>query len=634
MTTIDTLFQAFVEAAAPAEDLLPSQWAEKYRIISAEATGRMMPWKNDVAPYMVEIMDTFHSSCPSEVTVVKKPVQVTASEAMNTLMAWIAAQEKQSLLMLQPTIEVMESYSDLRIKTMIRDTPKLAAIISEKSRDETNRKLLKTFPGGFMKMGGANSAASLRSLPVPYLLCDEVDGWPDDCEGEGPPLDLAKKRTDRFPDHKIWLSSTPTFAETSVVGSYYEKSSQGTYHVPCPLCGEFQPLEWEYLVYKGRVEHPAYECQFCNGFIEESSKYDMLLNGHWVHQFPDNMRIRGFLLNGLYSPVGFFNTWANMVSEHLDAQEEIKTKKKKTAWVAFQNTRLARTVSLEDIEDEEPDVTEIQGRCEEYPDQLPIRVKLLTCAVDTQDNRLEYEIMGWGPGKENWSLAWGELQGSPGATNTPNVWSALDAILETTYMREDGTVLTLARTCIDSGGHYPDEVYKYTRKRARKGVVATKGYNVHGKPLLTSGRDKHGRQLWLIGTETAKDTLFAHLNILDPGPGYCHFPKRPEYHDEYFKQILSEEAKTVRREGKLVRKYVPKRKRNEKLDLRVMNYAACAMADHGMLAVPKDDEKPKPEPELNTEGEPLQEHVNPFAFNQKRRKMKPRGGFVNNFKKW
>lgn len=588
------LHGAFVEAASPADDLLPSQWAEKYRIVSAESTGRTMPWKNDLAPYMVEPMDTFHPSCPSEMTVVMKPVQVTASEAMNTMMGWICQQEKQSLLMLQPTIEVMETYSDLRIKTMIRDSPKLAAIISEKSRDETNRKLLKTFPGGFMKMGGANSAASLRSLPVPYLLCDEVDGWPEDCEGEGAPLALASKRTDRFPDHKIWLSSTPTFTETSVIEAHYQKSSQGTYHVPCLLCGAFQSLEWEMLVYKNREHHPAYECRFCNGLIDESSKYEMLVHGHWVHQFPDNWKIRGFLLNGLYSPVGFFNTWANMVNEYLEAQAEIRLKKKKTAWVAFQNTRLARTVSLEDIEDEEPDVTEIQGRCEVYPDKLPNGIKLLTCAVDTQRNRLEYEIMGWGAGKENWSWQWGVLEGSPGATTTPNVWNTLDLVLAQTFERQDGTVLSLARICIDTGGENTDEVYQYARKQRRLGVVGTKGWNVHGKPLLTVGHDKHKRQLWLIGTETAKDTVFTHLGIADPGPGYCHFPRRPEYDDEFFKQIFSEEPKTVMREGHRVRKYVPRRKRNEKLDLRVMNYAAVAMVDPtGQLLAALEVEPPK-----------------------------------------
>ncbi len=48
-----------------------------------------MSWRNDVAPFMIEVMDTFHPSGSSEITVVQKPVQVAASEAMNTLKGWV-----------------------------------------------------------------------------------------------------------------------------------------------------------------------------------------------------------------------------------------------------------------------------------------------------------------------------------------------------------------------------------------------------------------------------------------------------------------------------------------------------------------------------------------------------------------
>lgn len=43
-------------------------------------------------------------------------------------------------------------------------------------------------------------------------------------------------------------------------------------------------------------------------------------------------------------------------------------------------------------------------RREKYEDELPDGVLALTAAVDTQDNRLEYEITGWGIGEEQWSI--------------------------------------------------------------------------------------------------------------------------------------------------------------------------------------------------------------------------------------
>ncbi|NIO10940.1 MAG: phage terminase large subunit family protein, partial [Deltaproteobacteria bacterium] len=196
------------------EEILPSAWAEKYRRLSAETSKEQGTWRNDRAPFMVEPMDCLAPQDPCEFVIVQKPVQVAASESMNNGIGYVAHILRKSMLLVQPTIEVMETYSDLRIQTMIRDTPVLAERVSENSRDETNKKLLKMFPGGFLKMAGANSPASLRSLPLGYLFCDEVDAWPLDCGGEGAPLDLALKRTDTFADRKVWLSSTPVEKET------------------------------------------------------------------------------------------------------------------------------------------------------------------------------------------------------------------------------------------------------------------------------------------------------------------------------------------------------------------------------------------------------------------------------------
>ena len=41
---------------------------------------------------------------------------------------------------------------------------------------------------------------------------------------------------------------------------------------------------------------------------------------------------------------------------------------------------------------------------ENYGADLPEGVLILTCAVDTQDNRLEYEICGWGDEEECWGI--------------------------------------------------------------------------------------------------------------------------------------------------------------------------------------------------------------------------------------
>ena len=53
-----------------------------------------------------------------------------------------------------------------------------------------------------------------------------------------------------------------------------------------------------------------------------------------------------------------------------------------------------------DLEDEES----IMARREEYKAELPDGVLLLTCGVDTQDTRLEYEVVGHGHFGETWGI--------------------------------------------------------------------------------------------------------------------------------------------------------------------------------------------------------------------------------------
>ena len=58
-------------------------------------------------------------------------------------------------------------------------------------------------------------------------------------------------------------------------------------------------------------------------------------------------------------------------------------------------------------------------RRENYGAELPEGVLLLTAAVDVQDNRLEYEICGWGMAEECWGIKKGTILGVP---DTPKVW--------------------------------------------------------------------------------------------------------------------------------------------------------------------------------------------------------------------
>lgn len=77
--------------------------------------------------------------------------------------------------------------------------------------------------------------------------------------------------------------------------------------------------------------------------------------------------------------------------------------------------------------------------------------------------------------------------------------------------------------------------------------------------------------MYMVGTDTTKETLFSNLQLEEKEPGYCHFPMDRE--SEYLEQLTAEEKKVVFERGVKKVKFVKKRAgiRNEAIDLRVGN---------------------------------------------------------------
>ncbi|MBU0994879.1 MAG: phage terminase large subunit family protein, partial [Proteobacteria bacterium] len=87
---------------------------------------------------------------------------------------------------------------------------------------------------------------------------------------------------------------------------------------------------------------------------------------------------------------------------------------------------------------------------------------------------------------------------------------------------------------------------------------------------------KNGIQLWPVGTDTAKSTIYSRLRIPDPGPGYCHFPVGLS--DDFFVQLTAEKQVTRYVKGFPRLEWIKIRKRNEALDCCVYAYAAALRA--------------------------------------------------------
>jgi len=501
-----------------------------------------------------------------EMIVLMASAQVGKTEILNNIIGYFIDQDPAPMLVIQPTLSMGKTWSEDRLSPMVRDTPRLSDKIKLNSRDGGNTIFHKKFPGGHITIAGANSPASLASRPVRIVILDEVERFPNSAGDEGDPTSLAEKRTTTFWNRKIVQVSTPTTKQNRKIGAAYDLSDMRKYFVPCPHCAEKQVLTWERLDFKD-PENPVYICEHNGCVIDHSDKTFMLKHGEWRATGKAGSTA-GFYLNELYSP---WSTWRRMVETFL------KVKHDPTKLKTFVNTALGEEWDDDYLEGDGVKSEGVAARAEEYKFDIPDGVALLTAGVDIQDDRIEGEILGHGLNDETWSIDYFVIHGNPGSKET---WQALDDTLENKFYHESGAAFTIACACIDSGGHFTDEVYQYAKFKKRQGrtFFPIKGSSSYNQPIVAkpSLNNAYRVKLFSVGTDTAKDTIYSRLLNTEPGPGFCHFPLK--YDDEYYKQLTAEKKVTRYLGGKQRKRWEkPKARRNEALDCRVYNLAAFAI---------------------------------------------------------
>ncbi len=633
--------QGAIALFAPPEDITVSEWAAKNRVMPKGTTDRPGPFRPE--KFQVEMMDVILDPRVHEI-VVQKSTQIGYSDAvLNNIIGYHMDIDPKPMMLVQPTIDNAKDYGKKRITPMIEATAALKIKVQDRvSRKAGNTLALKEFPGGFLKLTGANAGSGLRSDPVPIVLFDEEDGYPLDVEGEGSPVMIGTRRTDAFANYKIVKGSTPAKPKgVSPIEKDYERSDQRRFHVPCPECRHMQPLLWrdedqgdqaprDYrLTYAidgdGQVIPGSvfYVCARCKTKIPEYRKQSMLDAGEWIPRFPGRPVV-GFKINALYSP--WRQNWGALAQEWHEANAEKNPEKMK----AFINLRLGETW------EEQGDSLEshtLRKRCEEYAADVPAGVAVLTAAVDVQGDRLEVVVKGWGAKEESWLIAYQQFFGDPGQEE---VWNDVDEFLLTEFEHESGRKMRIHCAMVDSGGHNSDDVYRFVKARQRRRIFALKGSSEAGKEILGkfSLNNTYRVKLYTIGTDTAKDRIFARMKIPVPGPGYMHLPHFAD--DEYLEQLTSE--KRVRRVkaggkgrgvGRFVREYIKTRARNEALDLEVYNLAALYTIPPWRLNKLGDtaEELAMPPDVVKTEEEPNQEAPQGERF----RPPAQRGGWVKSW---
>lgn len=546
-----------------------TEWADAYRYLSPEASAIPGKFDSTRAPYQREMLDALCDPMGGRF------VGMLGSQLGKTEMAINAIGQRMHLrpgpiLILQPTLEMAEAWSKDRLAPMIRDTPVLRRLVKDpRSRDSGNTLLHKNFLGGHITVVGANSPAGLASRPIRDVFCDEVDRYPLSAGSEGDPTSLAFRRTATFGNALHALISTPTIKGHSRIEKAFQESDQRHYYVPCPHCGEFQVLRWggrevaHGLKWEpGKPETAYYVCEPSGCEIEEMYKPQMLARGEWRAHNPEHPT-KGYWLNGLYSPFDGAR-WGKLVAEFLEVKADpIRLR-------TFVNTVLCETYE-EDGEQVAAGV--LVDRMEAYKAEVPAGVAVLVRTVDTQGDRLETLVVGYGEKEEAWPIEHEILPGDPGIPegSVGSPWNLLASLVDSprSYRHESGAMLVPRITGIDAGGHHSKQVYAFTRSRQGQRVYALHGSTLgEGAPILSKPtRNNSARAiLYNVGVFTVKEAITARLaKVKEPGPGFIHIPDWMD--SEHIAQFTAERLITKIVGGRRKRIWIKTRDRNEFLDL-------------------------------------------------------------------
>lgn len=562
------------------EKLTLDQWADKYRRLDSRS-AEPGPWRTDRTPYLREPMQAFTDPKVKRIVMVAAS-QVGKSELELNALGYIIQQAPGTVMYVHPTIKTAERFSRQRVAPMLKESH-ILKVKSKTYKADSKSVLQKSFPGGMLIMCGSESAADLASTPARYIIGDERDRWAKSAGKEGDPWQLLKARQTTFYNAKSIEVSTPTIKGASPIEAAFYEGTQERWCHQCPECGEYTNIVWDTIRFNPTVKvvnnqkyytvtDIGFACPHCGVISPEQVMKRQ--PAKWIAENEDayeNDGVRSYWLNAFSSP---WAKWEDIIKEFLNAKDDPEKLQ------AVFNTKFGELwEDRGDLMDED----EMLARREDYEAELPEGVLALTCGVDTQDDRLEYEIVGHGFFKESWGIYKGYILGRP---DTPEVWRQLDEVIDRNYYFANGRHLKIGLTFIDSGGHFTQEVYEQCRIRQAKRVFAIKGKGGENVPYISTkpskvvinGDSRRMAWLYVLGVDAGKQVIMSNLKVETPGASFCHFPRGEErgYDHYYFNGLLSEKLvlSKTKTGNRFVWEKIPGHQRNEPLDCR--NYANAA----------------------------------------------------------
>lgn len=537
-----------------------SAWAELYRYVQSDSpmahAGVPVPWKNATTPYLTGIMDAAFFESVEEIMVCA-PEQTGKTDLALNCMAYTADRRPGNWLIVYPDEKTAGDMSRDRVRHIFEDSPRLRRYLTGYADDlaalRINLRNMRIY------MAWANSAARLKSRPLPYVLLDEIDEFPASASRrEGSPIDLARKRTRNFGHmRKIFRVSTPTVENHGIWKALNEDAEAiFVYWVRCQDCGADQQMEFSSIKWEGRGEADFrkilsdersvwYECISCGSRWDDVKRDAAVSAGSWRER-EKVIALETYLAAHRPAAIGFhYRSWiSHFVPMRRVAAAFLRGLKDKEALKNFQKSHAAEPWKVYEIERDEDRILEL--RDEQRPRSIVPGgglVAALTAGVDTQKHGFWYEIRAWGWGltKESWQIREGFV---------PSFEALAQVLWEHEYLDPDGKQYIVQLAVQDAMGEKTAEVYDFCRQHRGK-ILAFKGEARMNQPFTYSNIDffppnqkglkrpiPGGLKLLRANVNYYKNDLSNLLEISPADPGAYHM--HSETTTEWARQMCAE----------------------------------------------------------------------------------------------
>lgn len=418
------------EQLRPPERMTVHQAAAKYRYVN-QPGSYVGWWDNSVAPYMVEVMNTFASRDYNQLAFAG-PAQSSKTDSIviNGILYRVVV-DPMDMIVFCPTGSAARDFSIRRVDRLHRHSTAVGASLLPGS--DADNTFDKHYVSGMMLTLSWPSVTELAGRPVGCVIQTDYDRMPMDVDGDGSPFDLGFKRTTTFGSFAMCAAeSSPSYPildpkwmpdpkqphqapPCEGIMSLYNRGDRRRWQWPCPHCdayfeGKFEHLEWEKKdgwTNLETAETVFMRCPHCGNPIHFDDRKEMQQWGMWV---PEGMEVdmtgrligrrprtkfASFWLRGVAAT---FVTWTTLIVTYLDALDEYERTGSEEALKKFWNNDMGEPYVPKDTDGIRlPE--NLKARALPLPEQMvPDDVRFLVASVDVQKNLFRVQVMGVLPG--------------------------------------------------------------------------------------------------------------------------------------------------------------------------------------------------------------------------------------------